>query len=246
MQDPQPAPSAELQQLKAKRVQIYHDVDLLGAGKPSPLHTEYLAMILQQAGATVIHGGAQGQKPDVVVFGEPLPLTKLDPAEAADPFLAMKAKRQQEEIDAYHQARPKLERQAADAGACVLRSSDVSKALRIRVTEPQIAEALDARARETLKRLLPAFDAESMSFDNVINYMRDAGQANIFVNWRALDAAGVDRNAPVKLHLSTLPLSEALEKLLSQAGGNDAKLGYAIRAGVITISTNDDLKAAAK
>lgn len=241
-----PAVPGEVQQFNGKRVRIYHDVDLLGSGKPSALHTQYLTMILQQAGATVTRGAAEEKKPDVVIFGEPLGPPELDPAEAADPFLAMKAKRQREEMDAYNQARPKLERDAADAGARVLRSGDVAKALGIRVTEPQIVEALDARARETLKRPLPPFDAERVSFSDVVNYMRDVGQANIFVNWRALEAAGVDRNALVKLHFGAMPLSEALDKLLGQMGGKAAKLGYAVRAGVITISTADDLEAAGR
>ena len=53
-------------------------------------------MILQQAGATVIRGGDGSEKPDVVIFGEHLGPPKLDPAEAADPFQAMKVKRRQD------------------------------------------------------------------------------------------------------------------------------------------------------
>src|SRR5688572_28437609 len=69
---PPPAVPAEVQQLTGKRVQIYHDVDLLGTGKPSLLHTGYLAMILQQAGATVARDSLDGKKPDVVIFGDPV------------------------------------------------------------------------------------------------------------------------------------------------------------------------------
>ena len=250
-ENPQPpAVPGEVRQFDGKRVRIYHDVDLLGTGKPSALHTRYLTMILRQAGATVTRGAAEEEKPaDVVIFGEPLgPPPELDPAAAgaADPFLAMKAGRQREEADAYNRARPKLERDAADAGARVLRSGDVAGALGIRVTEPQIVEALDARAREALKRPLPPFDAERVSFGDVVNFVRDVGHADVSVNWRALEAAGVDRDAPVKLRFGAMPLSEALDKLLGRMGGKAAKLGYAVRAGVITISTADDLGAAGR
>jgi hypothetical protein len=236
----------EIQQLKGKVVKIYHDVDLLGAGKPSRLHTEYLTMVLGQAGVTVVRNRPDEKKdekkPDVVILGDITAPPQLDPAEVADPFMAAMANRRRQEIQRYKEARPKLEKEAAAAGSRVIKSDDVAAALGIRVTEAQIVEVLDARAWESLDRAIPVFKANALSLRDIVDFLRDVSGANIFVNWRALEAAGVDRNAPLTLNVGQTPLSEALDKLLAQAGGEDAKLGYAVRAGVIVISTDDDLK----
>src|SRR5688572_19781457 len=80
-----PALPAEVQDLKGKRVAIYYDLDLLGTGKPSPLHTQYVSLILQRAGATVLRGGGGQTTFDVVIFGESAGLAQYTPAERADP-----------------------------------------------------------------------------------------------------------------------------------------------------------------
>jgi hypothetical protein len=237
---------AEMPQLKGKLVKIYHDVDLLGTGKPSSRHTQYLAIVLEEAGAKVVRASANGKgdekRPDVVIFGEPIAPAKLDPAEARDPFMAAKAQHMAEDAKRYQAERPALERAAAAAGSRVIRSDDVATALRIRATEPQMIEALDARARDALKLQIPETRFQANRFEEVISFLRDVSGANIRVNWRALEAAGVNRGAPLTLNLGSTPLSEVLDRVLSQAGGNNTKLAYAIRAGVIEISTADDLK----
>ena len=239
--------SDEIRQLRGKVVRIYHGVNLQGAGKPSALHTAYLAMLLGQAGATVVRGSAddmqgQEQRADVVILGELAAPAPLDPAEAADPFIAHQAKMRRQEADRYEAARPALEKAAADAGARVIQSKDVAAALGIRVTEEEIVAALDARARQALERVLPDFKADAVTLADIIDFLRDVSRANIFVNWRALEAAGVDRNAPLTINLSGIPLSEALENLLALPAGGGAKLAYTVNEGVIVISTDDDLK----
>src|SRR5688572_32525454 len=59
--DKQPV-SAEIRQLQGKVVKIHHDVDLLGTGKPSILHTHYLRIILQEAGVTVLKDRVHDEK----------------------------------------------------------------------------------------------------------------------------------------------------------------------------------------
>src|SRR6185503_19872463 len=76
---------------------------------------------------------------------------------------------------------------------------------------------------------------------DVIDFLRDVTGANIFVNWRALEAAGIDRNTPVTARLRDVKFSKALQTILSDVGGGTVKLGYTIDEGVITISTDEDL-----
>jgi len=238
---------AEVHRLEGKVVKIYYDVDLLGKGEPSVLHTQYLTIVLEQAGVTVqqcrtLNEKKQAQQPDVVIFGE-MTEAKFTAAELADPFNAKKAKDQRQEIQKYKAARPKLETDATAAGARVIKFQDVAKALGVHVTQAQMVEALNARTRETLKRELPDFKADGMSLSDIIDFLRDVAGANIFVNWRALEAAGVDRKAPLTVSAGKMPLSEALHELLTAAsGGDEEKLGYDVQEGVIVISTADDLK----
>jgi type II secretory pathway component GspD/PulD (secretin) len=65
--------------------------------------------------------------------------------------------------------------------------------------------------------------------------------ANIFGNWKALEAAHGDRNMPVSLALRNVKFSKALKTILSNVSGGQMELGYMIDEGVITISTVDDL-----
>jgi hypothetical protein len=238
---------AEVAALKGKLVRVWHDVDLTGTGKPSPLHTGYLMIVLKEAGAVVDRGNAfddpfNVRKADVVIFGEMMPPPKLSGDEARDPFMVRKVKEMEEAIAKYREARPKLATDAAAAGARVIQFADVPAALGMHVTEAQMIEALNAETRKLLEKPLPQVKFDAIGLVDVIDFLRDVTGANIFVNWRALEAAGVDRNTPITLDLSDSPLSGVLDQLLTQAGGKTAKLAYDVREGVITISSDADIK----
>jgi hypothetical protein len=92
--------------------------------------------------------------------------------------------------------------------------------------------------------VLPEFKADGVPLTKIIDRLRVVSGANLFVHWRALEAVGIDRKVPLTLDLSHLRLSEALDKLLLKAAGEEgAKLGYTIVEGVIVISSDEDLKA---
>src|SRR5205085_2146147 len=69
-----------------------------------------------------------------------------------------------------------------------------------------------------------------------------ASGANIFVNWKALEAAGVDRNAPVSARLRNIKFSKALTIILDSVSGGTVQLGFTTEDGVVTVSTRDDLE----
>ena len=77
-----------------------------------------------------------------------------------------------------------------------------------------------------------------------MNFLRDTTNTNLFVNWKALEAAGVDRNTPVSVSLREVPFRKALTTILSEVGGGTANLAFTIDEGIITISTRDDLNSA--
>jgi general secretion pathway protein D len=102
-------------------------------------------------------------------------------------------------------------------------------------------EASDQAVAAQLDRRLPDIKFDAVGFSDVVDFLRDLTSANIFVNWRALEAAGVDKNAPVTARLRDVPFSKVLRTILDDVSGGTTKLGYTIDEGVITISTEEDL-----
>ena len=103
------------------------------------------------------------------------------------------------------------------------------------------ASAADRAVVAQLDRPLPTVQFDAVNFTDVIDFLRDVSGANIFVNWKALEAAGIDRNTPVSASLRNVKFSKALTTILSSVGGGQTPLGYTVDEGVITISTAEDL-----
>jgi beta-lactamase regulating signal transducer with metallopeptidase domain len=103
----------------------------------------------------------------------------------------------------------------------------------------------NATTMKLLEHKLPEVRFDNVGFADVIDFFRDVGSANIFVDWRALEAAGIDRNAPVTIRLRDVKLSKALEVVLLDVGAGKARLGYAVDGGIVTISTVAGLPAGA-
>ena len=96
-------------------------------------------------------------------------------------------------------------------------------------------------ARALLEKPLAEVKFDDAPFSEAVDRIRDLTGANIFVNWKALEATGIDRNTPVSVHLRGKKLSSVLDLVLAIVGSERAKLGYSIDDGVLTISTQDDL-----
>jgi general secretion pathway protein D len=99
----------------------------------------------------------------------------------------------------------------------------------------------DQATQLLLERRLPELKLDNIPFTDVIDALRDLTNANIFVNWRALESEGVDRAAPVTARLRDVKFAKALDTILKDVGGGTVNLGYTIDDGVITISTQTDL-----
>ena len=100
----------------------------------------------------------------------------------------------------------------------------------------------DRAVQAQLDRKLPEVKFDAVSLSDVIDFLRDVSGLNVFVNWKSLEAAGVERNTPVTAQLHDVKFSKALNIILAQSvGGGQTKLGYTLDEGVITISTADEL-----
>ena len=99
---------------------------------------------------------------------------------------------------------------------------------------------VDRRVREKLKQAIPV-NFEGNRLENVIEYLRNVTGVNIVVNWRALEGAGIEPGTTVTLQLSSVPADKAIDLILEYVGGDLVPLGYTVDAGVVTISTQENL-----
>jgi general secretion pathway protein D len=118
---------------------------------------------------------------------------------------------------------------------------DISEVRDASVRAERGVKEVDQTVQAQLERKLPEINFNGNNFVDVIDFLRDVTSANLFVNWRALETAGITKEAPVTARLKDVKFSKALKTILDDVGGGTVKLSYTIDEGVITISTADDL-----
>jgi hypothetical protein len=89
-----------------------------------------------------------------------------------------------------------------------------------------------------LRAPLPDVKLDSVSLADAIDYIRDVSAANIVVNWKALEEAGVSKDTPISVRLRGVPLRRVLDVMLSEAGGTTA-LSYTYDEDVLEITTKE-------
>jgi hypothetical protein len=97
----------------------------------------------------------------------------------------------------------------------------------------------ESSARLALDRDVPAVKLDSVAFKDALDFVQDLSGANLHVNWAALAAAGVTKDALIDLHLRGIPLRKALNLILSEAAAGNAVLTYYIDDNVIEITTQE-------
>lgn len=108
--------------------------------------------------------------------------------------------------------------------------------------DPAAQNLQDRAVQAQLNRPLPAVTFDAVGLSDVVDFLRDVSGADIFVNWKALEAAGVQRTTPISVKARNVAFGTALQLILDSAGGPKARLAFEMRNGVITISTADALK----
>jgi hypothetical protein len=104
---------------------------------------------------------------------------------------------------------------------------------------PQRASgAAPGRTTASLNRTLPEMKFDGVALVDAIDFVRDITNANITVNWKALEAAGVTRDTVINLKLRNVSLRKALTLMLAEASGGEG-VTYTIDSGVIEITTTD-------
>jgi hypothetical protein len=99
----------------------------------------------------------------------------------------------------------------------------------------------EAHARAALATELKDVRLDGAGLAEAVDFFRDVSGENIYVDWPALAAQKVDRNAPVTLNVQGTTLADALTSALKQAGAKDVTatpVGF-----VIVLSTPDRTRA---
>ena len=98
-----------------------------------------------------------------------------------------------------------------------------------------------ARTLKKLNQPIP-INFESNRLANVLDYFRNVAGVNVFVDWPALEQAGVDQDTLVSLSLQDVVADEALGLVLHQVSyGNGDRIEFRVIDGVVTVSTAGDL-----
>ena len=105
----------------------------------------------------------------------------------------------------------------------------------------EVSPEAEPVAVRQLATLLPPVRYDGLALSDVIEDLRDSSVSNIFVNWPALQAAGVRRDVPVTLVLGRQTLRDRLVAVLRAVGGDHVVLDATVDADVISVSTADDL-----
>jgi hypothetical protein len=113
--------------------------------------------------------------------------------------------------------------------------------LALPLAAPSVAPAGPAAVakagRGLLDQRLPEVKFTNVSLKDAIEFIRDVTGANIHVNWRAIETAGVSQDTNVNMHLREVQVRKALNLLLSEAG--TGTLAYYVDQGVIEITTKE-------
>jgi len=110
------------------------------------------------------------------------------------------------------------------------------------VSNGEVPTPDDKKTQDLLDRKLPEVRFDTVGFADVIDFLRDVTGANIFVNWKALERADIDRNVPVSARLRDIKFSKVLDTVLKAASNEKATLAWRRDDGVIEISTAADLQ----
>ncbi|MEM0913774.1 MAG: hypothetical protein AAGK09_04105 [Planctomycetota bacterium] len=113
---------------------------------------------------------------------------------------------------------------------------------RLRGIDPTGGESeANRRVTVNLREPVPVSFSDS-PLGSVIDFFRNTTGVNFDVRWNQLQAAGVERDAPVSLQLSNVPAEEALRRVLLQVSTEFDPVSFSIIEGIVTISTERDLQ----
>src|SRR5881392_4203100 len=72
--------------------------------------------------------------------------------------------------------------------------------------------------QRALNTILPEVKFQGQTLKDCIDFLRGVSGANLHVNWKALEAAGITQDTPVNVRMREVSLRKVLGVLLSESG----------------------------
>lgn len=108
------------------------------------------------------------------------------------------------------------------------------------VATPQASASRQGVSTATLMDMvLPNTVMHAVPMRDAIQYLRNMTGANIFVNWNALQGAGIANITPITLHLRNVSMRKILSVMLQEASPSAGLVDY-VSQNVLTITTRQE------
>lgn len=104
---------------------------------------------------------------------------------------------------------------------------------------PSYAQVNSDRARKALTTPIKELSVENVPMSRVVDHLREFSGANIVVNWKVLESAGIAKDTPITLNVRELTLRKMLRLVLDQAG-TTSLLVFNVSDNVIEVTTQED------
>ncbi len=102
---------------------------------------------------------------------------------------------------------------------------------------PQLRAAVNSRVM--MDQILPQTTMNDLPLKDAITYLRSVTGANIFVNWNALQNAGISKLTPISVSLQDVSARKTLSLILEQVSPQTPLIFYT-HENVLTITTRSD------
>jgi hypothetical protein len=96
-------------------------------------------------------------------------------------------------------------------------------------------------AAQKLEKILEKVEVQRGRLDRLLTFIATSTGANLTVDWRAMEAAGIESGVAVTMNLQHVSAKAVLKEALTQAGGGNVRISYRIADNIIHISTVDAL-----
>jgi hypothetical protein len=103
-------------------------------------------------------------------------------------------------------------------------------------------QALNKPTNDALDKSIEKVRLHDEPLATAIDLLADQAHVNIVVNWKALEAGGVERTTKVNLDLSHLTIRKVLDVLVSQIATPMASFKYLVWNNHVVVSTKEDLQ----
>lgn len=104
--------------------------------------------------------------------------------------------------------------------------------------EPAVNRAVWQKLQETS---VPV-DFNNNTFDQVNTFLEQVTGLTIYVDWKALNNVGIDKDTEVSLKLQNVNAATAIQRILEQLGEGDQRPQYDVQDGILTISSDEAMR----